>query len=134
MDAWYKTGVPLMDGGTVRLPQLIGLSRAMDMILTGRPVDAKEAMHFGLANRLVPQGQALEEAKLLARQILSFPQLCLRQDLRSSRSAAFAGLSLQDRLREEFEGGKKVLERESVQGAQRFAAGEGRGGTFDSNH
>ena len=88
----------------------------------------------GLANRLVPQGQALEEAKLLAQQILSFPQLCLRQDLRSSRSAAFAGLSLQDRLREEFEGGKKVLERESVQGAQRFAAGEGRGGTFDSNH
>ena len=88
----------------------------------------------GLANRLVPQGQALNEAKKLAQQLLSFPQLCMRQDLRSTRRAAFAGLSLQERLKEEFEGGKEVLEGESVQGAQRFAGGEGRGGAFDFNH
>lgn len=88
----------------------------------------------GLANRLVPQGQALNEAKQLAQEILSFPQLCVHQDLKSTRRAAFDGLSLQERLKEEFEGGKEVVERESVQGAQRFVAGEGRGGAFDSNH
>lgn len=86
----------------------------------------------GLANRLVPQGQALSEAKLLARQILSFPQKCLRQDMRSSYHSAFSGLSLQERLRWEFEEGREVLEKESVPGAQRFAAGDGRGGAFDS--
>lgn len=86
----------------------------------------------GLANRLVPQGQALSEAKLLARQILSFPQKCLRQDMQSAYHSAFSGLSLQERLRWEFEEGREVLEKESVPGAQRFAAGDGRGGVFDS--
>lgn len=147
------TGVPLMDGGTVRLPQLIGLSRAMDMILTGRPVDAEEAFTIGkhiqiygmfssatvlytcvvgLANRLVPRGQALSEAKMLAKSLQSFPKLCLRQDLQSARYCAFADITLQERLRKEFEGGREVLEKESVAGAQQFSSGKGRSGTFNS--
>ena len=85
----------------------------------------------GLANRLVPQGQALNEAKLLAQQLLSFPQFCLCQDLRSTRNSAFSGLTLQERLRLEFERGSEVVKRESIQGAQRFSSGEGRGGEFD---
>jgi enoyl-CoA hydratase/carnithine racemase len=128
-----RFGVPLMDGGTVRLQQLIGLSHAMDMILTGRPVDAREALSFGLVNRVVPPGQALQEAKSLARQLLSFPQQCLRQDRRSAYDCASSGLSLKERLRQEFEGGRDILERESVQGAKRFSSGEGRGGSFNSS-
>ena len=140
-----------MDGGTVRLPKLIGLSRANDMILTGRPVEAREAFHIGnvirfsslgyivyvfivftgLANRLVPEGQALTEAKLLAKQLLLFPQLCLRQDLSSTCESAFTSLFLQKMLRKEFEGGKEVLEQESVKGARQFVSGEGRGGVFN---
>jgi enoyl-CoA hydratase/carnithine racemase len=126
-----RFGVPLMDGGTVRLHQLIGLSRAMDMILTGRPVDAKEAYSFGLANRIVQHGKSLSEAKLLARQLLSFPQLCLRQDRRSAYDSAYSGLTQEDHLRKEFEEAKSVLEKESVQGAERFSSGEGRGGKFN---
>src|SRR5690242_11738458 len=79
-----RWGVPLIDGGTVRLPRLIGHSRALDMILTGREVGAREAFEWGLANRLVPAGQALVEAKALAGQLAKFPQTCLRSDRRSS--------------------------------------------------
>src|SRR6476660_1513498 len=79
-----RWGVPLIDGGTVRLPRLIGHSRAMDMILTGREVGAREAYEWGLANRLVPQGQALSEAVALAGQLARFPQICMRSDRRSS--------------------------------------------------
>ena len=87
--------------------------------------------HIGLANRLVSKGQSLEEAKQLARQIISFPQKCLRNDLLSARHAAYSGQSLEDRLRQELEGGKEVVKGESLEGAQRFAGGEGRGGKFN---
>src|SRR5471030_1961813 len=87
-----RWGVPLIDGGTVRLPRLIGQSRALDMILTGREVDAREAFDWGLANRLVPEGQALSEAKALAEAIAKFPQLCMRSDRRSSYEQWSLGL------------------------------------------
>ena len=89
-------------------------------------------LYIGLANRLVPDGQALTEAKLLARQLLSFPQLCLRQDLCSTHNSTITGLTIQERLKQEFESGSQVIEEESVKGAQRFSSGEGRGGIFDS--
>ena len=78
-----RWGVPLIDGGTVRLPRLIGMSRALDMILTGRPVDAQEALQFGLANRVMPTGQGREGAEALAAQLCQFPQFCMRMDRRS---------------------------------------------------
>ncbi len=80
-----RWGVPLVDGGTVRLPRLIGLSRALDMVLTGRPVGAHEALAFGLANRVVPAGRTREEAEALARTIANFPPRCVRSDRRSAR-------------------------------------------------
>ena len=86
----------------------------------------------GLANKVVPRGTALSEAKLLARQLLSFPQMCLRQDRSSAYQLAYSGLPQWDRLRQEFERGTEVLEKESVHGAQRFSSGEGRGGTSNS--
>ena len=86
----------------------------------------------GLANRIVPHGQALCEAKLLAKRLQSFPKLCLRQDLQSARDSAFGDTTLTEKLRKEFEGGRRVLEKESVPGAQLFSSGEGRSGTFDS--
>jgi enoyl-CoA hydratase len=122
-----RFGVPLIDGGTVRLPRLIGLSRAMDLILTGRPVSADEALSFGLVNRVVPDGEALSAARILAEQLAAFPQDCLRADRRSA--LAQDGLSEADALRGEFAGGLAVLP-EAVSGARRFVDGTGRGGTF----
>jgi enoyl-CoA hydratase len=123
-----RWGVPLVDGGTVRLPRLIGQSRALDMILTGREVGAKEAFDWGLANRLVPQGQALEEARRLAEAIARFPQICMRSDRRSSYEQwAF---ELREALSNEGRLGLPALETESRKGAARFAAGKGRGGDF----
>lgn len=87
-------------------------------------------MYAGLANRLVSKGQSLEEAKKLAKHIISFPQECLRKDFLSARHSTFCGQSLEDRLRQELEGGKEVVKGESLEGAQRFAGGEGRGGKF----
>jgi len=125
-----RWGVPLIDGGTVRLPRLIGQSRALDLILTGRPVSAEEALAIGLANRLVPAGEAVTAAQDLARQLAAFPQECLRGDRQSVLRQW--GLPEPDALAAEFAGtmGTGVLAAEAVSGAARFAAGEGRHGRF----
>lgn len=124
-----RFGVPLVDGGTVRLPRLIGQSRALDMILTGRGVDATEAHGFGLANRLVPAGQALTAAVELAEQLSGFPQICLRGDLRSARQQW--GLTEDAAMANEVTHGLRTIgSGETGGGAARFAAGEGRHGQF----
>lgn len=125
-----RFGVPLIDGGTVRLPRLIGLSRALDLILTGRPVDANEALQMGLVNRVVPRGEALEKAIALAEQISNFPQVCMRQD-RASAYGQF-DLTLDEALAREFAGGTVALA-EALEGAKRFAGGAGRGGSFEES-
>ena len=123
-----RWGVPLVDGGTVRLPRLIGHSRALDMILTGREVGAREAFDWGLANRLVPAGQALSAALELAGQLARFPQLCLRSDRRSSYEQW--GQDIAAALVAEARLGQPSLEAEGRSGAARFADGKGRGGSF----
>jgi len=123
-----RWGVPLIDGGTVRLPRLIGHSRALDMILTGREVGAREAYEWGLANRLVPAGQALAEAWTLAEQLAKFPQTCLRSDRRSSYEQW--SLEIAEALVNEARCGAPALQAEARSGAARFAAGKGRGGSF----
>lgn len=125
-----RFGVPLIDGGTVRLPQLIGLSRALDLILTGRPVRAQEALTFGLANRVVPDGQALQVALELAEQISSFPQLGLRADRNSAYHAVFDADSFTQAMQYEMDHGIPVIQAEAIAGANKFSAGTGRGGTF----
>jgi enoyl-CoA hydratase len=124
-----RWGIPLLDGGTVRLPRLIGLSRALDMILTGRPVDAREALAFGLANRVVPAGRAREEAEALARTIADFPPNCVRSDRRSAWESM--DRSVPEALANEYVLGRATHDTgESQLGARRFAAGAGRHGTF----
>jgi enoyl-CoA hydratase len=122
-----RFGVPLIDGGTVRLPRIVGLGRALDLILTGRPVEAREALAMGLVNRVVPRGHALEEAKALARQIGAFPQACMRADRRSAYEAL--ELPFDEAMANEFEQGRRVLA-EAVLGATTFAGGKGRHGKF----
>ncbi|MFF5276663.1 crotonase/enoyl-CoA hydratase family protein [Streptomyces sp. NPDC000133] len=125
-----RWGVPLVDGGTVRLPRLIGESRAMDLILTGRPVAATEAYDIGLANRIVPTGEARRAAEQLAREIAAFPQLCLRHDRLSVREQH--GLSELDALAAEYRHGLVPLTAGETQaGADRFGGGAGRHGSFD---
>jgi len=124
-----RWGVPLIDGGTVRLPRLIGTSRAMDMILTGRAVDAAEAAAIGLANRVVPAGQALDAAQRLAAELAALPQACLRSDRASVLDAE--GLDEGAALASEFAHGRAALgSSEADAGAARFAAGAGRHGNF----
>ena len=123
-----RWGVPLIDGGTVRLPRIVGMGRALDMILSGRPVGADEAWAIGLATQVVDDGQALAAAQALALHIATFPQRCLQAD----RASAYAqwDLPLAEALRREGAGGFPVIEAEAVAGAARFAAGAGRHGRF----
>ncbi len=122
-----RFGVPLIDGGTVRLPRLIGMGHAMDLILTGRQVQAAEALQMGLANRVVPTGQAREAAITLARQLAAFPQATMRAD----RESALAqwDLPLGEALLQEWQRGKARIP-DALDGATRFAAGQGRHGKF----
>ncbi|MEX6503548.1 crotonase/enoyl-CoA hydratase family protein [Pseudomonas zhanjiangensis] len=124
-----RFGVPLIDGGTVRLPRLIGQGRALDLILTGRPVLAEEALSMGLVNRVVASGTALAAAQQLALEIAGFPQRCLLAD----RASAYAqwDLPFEQAMANEFRGGLAVVESgETRAGARRFKAGQGRHGRF----
>ena len=124
-----RFGVPLIDGGTVRLPRLIGMSRALDLILTGRPVAADEALQMGLANRVVPAGEALAAAEQLALQIAAFPQTCLRGDRQSAYQQW--GMDEATAIANEFSHGMKTLQSgETLAGAGRFSGGSGRHGQF----
>lgn len=125
-----RWGVPLVDGGTVRLPRIVGQGHALDMILTGRPVDGEEAFRMGLANRLVEPGRALAEAVALAASLEKFPQRCLRNDRWSALRQW--SLDLDEALALELELGMEVIRSgETAEGAGRFAAGAGRHGSFD---
>ena len=123
-----RWGVPLIDGGTVRLPRVVGMGRALDMILTGRAIDANEALAMGLVNRVTPVGGALQAAQMLARQIAAFPQACMLAD----RHSAYRqwDLPLADALREEGTRGVPIVFAEGRDGAARFDAGAGRHGKF----
>ncbi len=125
-----RWGVPLIDGGTIRLTRLIGQSHALDMILTGRPVGAEEALRMGLANRVVEPGTSRAEAEALAEQISRFPQRCMLSDRRSAYEQW--ELSIQAALRNEFRLGLATIQSgETLEGAARFSEGAGRHGVFD---
>jgi enoyl-CoA hydratase len=123
-----RWGVPLIDGGTVRLPRLVGMGRALDLILTGRPVGAEEALAMGLVNRVVPRGEARRAAEAIAAELAAFPQTCLRTD----RLSAYEqwDLALDEAFANELKHGRTALAADAAGGAARFAAGAGRGGKF----
>ena len=125
-----RWGVPLIDGGTVRLQAIVGLGRALDMILTGRPVSAQEALTMGLASRVVPKGESLKEAIVIAKQLITFPELCLNTDRQSCYYSAYEASSFQDAMSQEFNAGSKVISQEAIAGAAKFSKGSGRHGSF----
>lgn len=122
-----RWGVPLIDGGTVRLPKILGQGRANDLILTGRAVGAREAATIGLVDRLVPEGDALAAALELAQSLTRFPQACLQADFLSARAS---GVDLATALRREWNS-FKTFEKEGTTGAAKFSSGKGRSGNFD---
>lgn len=124
-----RWGVPLIDGGTARLPRIVGLGRALDMILTGRAVGAQEALTMGLVNRVVPRGESLNAALFLAREIAVFPNECMLTDRRSAYQSM--DVDLPTALRDEAVAGNRVVAKEGVRGARRFVDGAGRHGAFD---
>lgn len=126
-----RWGVPLIDGGTIRLPRIIGLGRALDLILTGRPVGAEEALMMGLANRVVPSGTAREAAIALATELVAFPQVCMRGDRLSAYEQS--SMALDEALANEFRHGLRALSAETLAGATKFAQGAGRHGSFESS-
>lgn len=123
-----RWGIPLIDGGTVRLPRIVGRGRALDIIMTGRKVPAEECLRIGLCERVVPDGKGLEAAQALAHEIARFPQACMRAD----RASVFLqeGLDERDALRAEWRNSAHVFEHEGADGARRFAEGKGRSGDF----
>ncbi|MDV8024488.1 MAG: crotonase/enoyl-CoA hydratase family protein [Rhodococcus sp. (in: high G+C Gram-positive bacteria)] len=122
-----RWGVPLIDGGTVRLPRIVGTGRAMDMILTGRAVDAEEALNIGLITRVVPVGRARSEAEALAAELALLPQTCMREDRLSLLEQD--GLDEESALKNEFRHGAISINADALSGASRFASGAGRHGT-----
>jgi enoyl-CoA hydratase len=124
-----RWGVPLIDGGTVRLPRLVGQGRAMEIILTGRKVEADEALRIGACEKLVPDGSARAQAEAMAHEIARFPPACMRADRRSVRMQQ--GLSLREAMRKEWYNGTPSFAAEGADGAARFASGKGRHGRFD---
>jgi enoyl-CoA hydratase len=125
-----RWGVPLIDGGTVRLPRLVGMGRAMEIILTGRKVPAEEALRIGACEHVVADGKSREFAEGMAHEIARFPQACMRADRRSVLRQQ--GLSLRDAMRYEWRNGLPAFFEEGAAGAQSFAGGKGRHGDFSS--
>jgi enoyl-CoA hydratase len=123
-----RWGVPLIDGGTVRLPRLVGMGRAMEIILTGRKVPADEALRIGACEHVVPTGQSRQFAEGMAHEIARFPQACVRADRRSAYMQQ--GMPLREAMRKEWYNGFPAFELDGAAGAARFAAGKGRHGDF----
>lgn len=123
-----RWGIPLIDGGTVRLPRLVGQGRALDLILTGRQVMADECQRIGLCEYVVPDGESRITAEALAREIAKFPQQCVRADRRSARDSY--GMPIREALMQEWNGSRGVVAAEGIRGARRFASGAGRSGDF----
>jgi len=124
-----RWGVPLIDGGTVRLPRVVGQGRALEIILTGRKVPAEECLSIGLCEYVTPKGGAREKAEEVAREIARFPQVCVRADRRSAIKSH--GLSVREALIQEWYNGREALIEDGVAGASRFKGGLGRHGDFD---